>query len=246
MPPRTYKKKNRGKKRTNVYRKRRVVRARKGLGLTSMHFKRDVSSILDFGNADSRTALNWVMTADNEGAVSTMLFQLNKIGDTTDFSNLFKYYKINKVVVKYIPLFSENTPVMSKSVTDYQTYHGQNLWLQWRLNRNGTELTAGDTQNHWDQIMAKKTQIFNTVKQKMKTFKIYPRVNRLTGPRLTPDNTLGYPGWYDTDNLDVPHFGLDVRLGYVDAITDISGSVTRAPIKFRVIHTYYFTCKGVH
>lgn len=214
------------------YRRRRgkngLYKRGRGMSMTVMPFKREISSILDCSSTDSLSALGLVACTDGSGDVTgRTAFQFDEMVNPTEFL-LYKFYKINLIIMKLYPLYTVSMPA-----------YGQNLFVQISPNHGGDAPSASSTQNLWDQVIAKRVSIFNTIKQKAYTIKIRPTIERHAGPVAATDLVVGRPGYFAMTNQDVPHFGVNLRLGHVDASTSMNS------VKFRVVRTFYFQCKGV-
>lgn len=177
-------------------------------------------------------------------------FKLSMLADTTEFSNLFKQYKINCVIVTITPLHDSNHANGAGSALG-PTYYGANVLCYSERNVTGASLDTAIEQDYWDQRPSKKT--INIYSGRPRSFKIYPRI--LSELYLSAGNTEPTPrksGWLPTSALgkEIPHFGLNMQFSWVDPNLQFrksgdAASVARAPMNFKVTYKYLMQFKGI-
>lgn len=178
------------------------------------------------------------------------MFKLSMLDNTTEFSNLFKMYKINCVIVTITPLHSNNHANGAGSALG-PTYYGANVLAYSERNVTGVTLDTAIEQGYWDQRPSKKTiTLYNG---RPRSFKIYPKI--LSELYLSAGNTEAAPkksGWLPTTALgkEIPHFGLNMQFSWVDPNLAFrksgdAASAARAPMNFRVSYKYLMQFKGI-
>ena len=174
-------------------------------------------------------------------------FALNKLDATSEFTNLFKQYKLNCVIVTITPL--HNTSQANGTTTSSQVYFGGSMLGYSERSVTGSSLDTAIEQSYWDQRPSKKTITFSNGKPR--SFKIYPKI--LSEIYLSEGNTQRQPkksGWLPTsaNGLQIPHYGLNMQFSWMDPnmpFHQTGGTTTEAPINFRVNYKYLMQFKGL-
>ncbi len=170
-----------------------------------------------------------VATTDG-GIAGNLQFRLIDLPNYQEFTGgLFKQYRINAIKMT---IFS------SRNTSDLRTQDG--MLCQTCYNRTGQAMGSGDTREDWNQIQHKRR--FTLYKRKQ----LYFKLNQLGYVSQNLSTGTGYgvtkPKWVSTDEVDIDHFGINLRL---DSIDGEALSVTDAFPKMRIIYKYYLQCRGV-
>lgn len=174
-------------------------------------------------------------------------FHLSQLDATTEYSNLFKMYKLNCVIVTITPL--HNTSQSNGTHTSTQTYFGGSIIGYSEKNVTGASLDTAIEQDYWDQRPSKKTITFYNGKPR--SFKIYPKI--LSEIYLSEGNTQKVPrksGWLPTTTLgkEIPHYGLNMQFSYTDPRMSFhkdGETPATAAINFRINYKYLMQFKGL-
>lgn len=246
-----YKRKKKTYYKTSKSKPRQIFRPRRGLMRQVVPFMRerethvrlDTLTGIDDG---AGTYLNMIRTNDG-GVVGRIRIRMNNLNTPSDFTNLFKEYKLNYLKLIFIP--AGNVAGTREDHRDGGPQGNKNILVRVCLNRTGDVPAATDTVADWCQLQAKKQ--FVLVGNKIT--KIGCKLNQLVKVQSGDGaaNTIHHicaPKYISTNNTSVNHYGLTVRFDAIDG-TDI---VQTDPIadgdvfpKFRVISKLYFTCRGV-
>ncbi len=244
--PKTYKRKKRYYK--CKIRKLQYSRPYSGLSQQIVPFTREDQkwgSLRSFQTNFGWTATNEALPAPQgspvPGLVKTLVFQMSNLpGIADDIPKLFKVYRLNAVKVTFIPA---TTTTLATSTTG-DLARNTALLIRIKKNQDGLLLDANNRVEMWNQNQAVKRIVlpFN------KKFSIYMKVNQLSykyrgPPPALPGYGITKPTWVTTDDREVDHYGMDVRIDTVngDAIDTV---FTTAP-DYTIFTKYYFQCKGV-
>lgn len=225
---------------------RRVIP--RGLRLAVIPIQRDITHFVNSDYGALPTGWAFGTAGSHYHTIQcTQVFRLDMLDDTTDFSNLFKMYKLNCVIVTLTPLHGQS--YANGTTTSSQTYFGGNIICYAQKNLEGVALDTGIEQGYWDQTPAKKT--YNITSNRSKTFKIYPKVLSQVYLTDTTNQTQSKSsGWLPTTTtgMEVPHYGLNMQFSWADPNIDFrttGSSTTSAPINFRVNYKFLMQLRGV-
>lgn len=156
-------------------------------------------------------------------------FQFNDVVNATEFSTLFDQYKLNYVVMKFIPTWNSNIA---------GTYTGTIPSIEFK--RDHDDSTNPDLQQ-WAQTASVKGPIMfdKPITIKVKPTMLTPALRSGTGTTFPVISSARY---CDMNLTDVEHFGIKgwIRNLYCPATAGTFGSQL-----FKLDLTYYFTCKGL-
>lgn len=190
------------------------------------------------------TYISMVRT-DDGGIVGRIRIRLNNLPDSSDFTNLFKEYKLNYLKLTFIPAGNVAQTHVTDRAGTTTTGGNKNVLIRVCLNRTDEVPDASDEIANWSQLQAKKQWVLvqdrpTTITCKLSQLKLVQRADSST------TYTIQKPQYISTDNTDVNHYGLTLRFDSLDGtpINDEEDSGDLWP-KFRIISKVYFTCKGV-
>lgn len=197
------------------------------------HFKRSRQEIVQ---CEQGIPAGW-LTSLGGGIAKTFQFNLSDINGTTDFTNLFKYYKINAVRVQMY--FSQSVT----SQDEPSRFPNSQLFIFTDINNNGVITGADNILYYLDSQTAKKTVGVTTQRKPIDYLMRTKLANEVyQGPTSTA-YTLKNPDWISTDETTVPHYGMNMLIERVDGDSLTSGFANAQKIRF--IYTYYIECKKV-
>ena len=238
------------RKKTGLYKRQGRLAIGRGLRQSIIPFKRTVCQVID---TDQTTNFpqNWSMTAGTltgyHALLATQIFQLSQLPEYQNIVNMYKWYKINCVVVKIYPCYS-STHQTGNTATPLGTYFGQNMLITYTKNNTGNQLSTNIDNDWWMTQQARKQKILTGNKPVI--FKVYPKlINEVYSSLTNTDYTLMKPKFISTEEPSTPFFGLDMAFSNVDfndviRVNDEPNYTT--PLKFRMDMTYYMSLKGTH
>lgn len=183
-----------------------------------------------------------VHTTDG-GAVGQIRVSLDDFPSHTDFTNLFRQYKLNYLKLIFYP--SGNSVATGATRDEGGNYSNNQVLIRTMLNRTGIAIGAGNTISEWSQVQAKKQWMLATDKPTTITC----RLSQLTPVAANDQNPVNEeysvkkPTYVSTNNADVLHYGLNVRFDSLNGIP-ISQTDVIWP-SFRIVAKVYLTAKGV-
>lgn len=233
----------------NKNKTRQVFKPHKGISRSVIPFTREKETYcrLDtLAGLDDGAGTYISMVRADGGIVGRIRIRLNNLPNSSEFTNLFKEYKLNYLKLTFIPagnIAATTTYVNERDGAAQAILGNKQVLIRTCLNRTGEVPDATDTIDNWSQIQAKKQWVLardkpTTITCKLNQLKIVER-----GAGLNSTSTAK-PTYISTDLADVNHYGLNLRFDSLDgtAINAANGDIWP---KFRVISKVYFTCKGV-
>lgn len=235
----------RRRRRRNFRKKYPIGKPRVGINQGVYLFKRRTTQVIPLANSEIPSGSGWFTSSDN-GIYKQWAFNLAQVNDVTDFSALFKQYKICGVKLE---LSFNNT---QSSLTGGPTgtpnvIPGGQLQVYTIPNKSGksrnnvtdplTEKICLDTQ------ACKKRLALNGGKP----IKIYMRTNQLSQMYASAVNTdygVVKPRYISTGETGTEHYGVEMYINRVDGKTLSSNLQNEQSV--RITATYYIACKGVN
>lgn len=221
------------KKRTN---KRKLYRPQRGLNPAIMSFKRSRTTVVELNNL---AGAGWVPSTGG-GIARSWSFALSDLNDISDFTNLFRYYKIKAVRVQ---MYFSNNMAPSR---DGSTFANNQLLIYTDINQDGITTGVADELYYLDSQTAKKRiAIQNSRRPSLDMLMRMKQSNQIYAPAASggADYTLQSPKWISTTEVSTPHFGQNMLIERVDGHNLSTGSSNYQYVKF--IYTYYIQCKKV-
>lgn len=214
------------------YRKKRVYRKKNAIS-------RPIPRPKVYGFSRSRENLlalespsdGWITTLD-DAVVKTFAYDLAMLPAYTEFTNLFEQYKLNMVILKFYPSYSQvvstTAPVASTNVviTVWPNTHGQPLTAAF----DDTALLQVQRKRQWMFPLNRPTQLKMFLKQLSANY----------GGALNTDYTTMKPRYVSTLETGMPHYGLNVHIKKVDGSAFASNSA-----RLLIQEKIYLTCKQV-
>ena len=218
--------------RKKPYRKKRFVSTNKmTLQRPKVYaFSRSAEHLLALDSVSS----GWIDTLDNS-LVKTFNFTLGQLGSYyTDFTNLFSQYKLNMAIIKFYPSSSQVVVSTGPAGT-------QNMIITIWPNTHGRPIDATFTNAMLLDIQRKRSFMFPL--NKPTSVKMYLRQLSNTYVGATGgyvDYTTHRPRYLSTEEINTPHYGMNVHIRKMDGTT-FGSNAPRLLIREKV----YLTCKQV-
>lgn len=231
MPPRNQKR-NRHRKKKHVPRRKKVQTIARPFVPAVYKFKRSIDHIVPLKQNNG----DWVNN-DTGGIANTFTFKLSDLNQVTDFSNLFKYYKLNAVRAQ---IYFSNT----NADLGFSGRFSNNQLLIWTdINRNGTVANADQNIAYLNSQTAKKRICLTTDRKPLDLYMPLRISNTVYESAISSDYTLMRPKWISTVEDDTPHYGCNMSISRVNEEALTSGVDTHGSMK--IIFTYYLEMKKV-
>ena len=151
---------------------RQMFKPKAGLSRAVMPFTREVETyfhLSDLTGNGTAPFSNLQHTGDG-GVVGQINVNLADMPGHTDFTNLFRQYKLNYMKITMIP--SANTVSGGETRDVGGNYANNQILIRTCLNRTGIAIGAGNTISEWSQIQAKKQWVLARDKPTVITCKL--------------------------------------------------------------------------
>lgn len=172
-----------------------------------------------------------------------MIFALNQLPNSTDFTNLFAEYRIKRVVTKIFCAWPGNV----NNNTAAQDGLGINIRFFFASNRTGQALTSADTSADWaeKQMVGSTTRGFNnqipvTINQGLN------QLSMVFHTSVDTDYVVKKPAWQSTSEVGTPYYGYDLR---IEALTEptlgLGPGASYRNATFKLEHEFTIELRGV-
>lgn len=201
------------------------------------NFKRSYEEIISLDT----TAVPEGWYASGNNLYKSWGFSLSQLGtDQTDFTNLFKYYKINAANVQMYFSNTNSGPTMG----DNMYYPNAQIMMHIDTNLDGSdESSAGYTSTYYESQTAKRRLCLNTNGKPVSCFMKCRQLADMYGGTANTDRATVRPRWMTTAEPTTPHYGYKMMLQRVDG--QAFGSLTVNKQVVKIVTTLYFSCKKV-
>lgn len=217
-------------------RPRRIAKIQRGLSPAIYPFKRSTSVVV--GLNTSAPPEGWSTSGNN--LYRNWGFSLAQLGDYTEFTDLFKYYKLKGVRIQMY--FSNTNSTASQGPATASPNQQILMWMD--TNRDGSDLaTSGQESTYLTSQTAKKRLCLNTTGRPIDIYMSLRQQNMIYGGAANTDYTTVRPKWVATTEPTTPHYGYKMMLQRVDGQAFTSGITNSQFVK--IIQTVYFQCKKV-
>lgn len=230
-----------------LYRKKRLFKPQRGLTRSTIPFTRERETyfhLSDLTGSATAPFSNFTHTTDG-GVVGQLRVQLDDFPDHSDFTNLFRQYKINGIKITMYPSANTTLSGQSGDISAGGNYSNNQVLIRTMFNRTGIAIGAGNTISEWSQVQAKKQWML----AKDKPTVIFCKTSQLT-PVAAGDSTPGdeeyaviRPKYVSTNHPDSLFYGLNIRFDSLNG-SPLSQTDQIWP-QFRIVAKIYITCKGV-
>ena len=227
-----FRKKKRTKKRVN--RKRGLVKVQRGMRPAVYPFKRSLS--VTIGLNSSSPPEGWSVSGNN--LYKNWGFSLAQLGSHTEFTQLFKYYKLAGVRVQ---LYFSNT---NSNARESGSSPNQQIIMWMDTNKDGADLSASGLEaTYLNSQTAKKRLCLKTTGKPIDIYMPLRQQSMIYGGVGNTDYATVRPKWISTTEPATPHFGYKMMLQRVDGQAFTSGISNSQYCK--IIQTLYFKCRKV-
>jgi len=231
-----------GFKRKRTFRRRRPVRRRSRIiRKASMprimrpkvhRFKRDLEETLILSNTSAPDG--WDLDG-NFRIYRNLAWALGSVGDNTDFSNLFRQYRVKGARMRFY--FSNTDATVGPS----QIASNSQLMIRMAPNQRGEVETLNNA--YWQSIQAKKYKLGINGGKPIDIYMPLRQRNEVAGSSGSTQFSMVKPRYISTSAANVPHYGLNIAIERVDGQAFTSGITNNQYVK--VITTLYFEMRGV-
>lgn len=229
------KRKIRRKRKTNVQKKRRLVRVQRGMAPSVHIFRRSITQTIALDT--SAVPEGWFASGNN--LYKNWGFSLSSLGSFSEFTDLFKYYKLSGARVQMF--FSNN---VSGAINAGYNMSNNQLLLHIDSNRDGEDSsTSGLEATYLNSQTAKKKLCLNTTGRPLDMYMPLRQQSMLYGGAANTDYATVRPRWVSTTEPTTPHFGYKTMIQRVDGQS--FGNATGNKQYVKIITTLYFQCKKV-
>jgi hypothetical protein len=187
---------------------------------------------------------NFTHTNDG-GVVGQLRVQLDDFPAESDFTNLFRQYKINAIKVTMYPSANTTLSGASGDISQGGNYSNNQVLIRTMYNKTGIAIGAGNTISEWSQIQAKKQWML----ARDRPTTIYCPTSMLVpiaagdAEHANYEYAVTLPKYVSTNHPDAIYYGLNIRFDSLNG-TALSQSDQIWP-QFRIVAKIYMTCKGV-
>lgn len=188
--------------------------------------------------------VNWALGTDasENWLTATQVFSLSMLPNYTDFTNAFKEYKINCVVMTLVPIFDTSYQTATGQPPTYRPPYGASILCKRKMNLIGTQIPTDFNNASWNEIAGTRTTtLYNG---RPKSFKVYPKLlNRIDDSK----SSLRHSSWLSSSQPAIAHYGLDMGFSWADYLMDFGTSTDGSdgtPIRFRVDMKFYLQLRG--
>ncbi len=229
------------KRKRTVRRRRPIRRRRRTIRKTTVprvmrpkvhRFKRDLEEVLILSNTTPPEG--WTLDG-NFRVYRNLAWALGSVGDNTDFSNLFRQYRIKGARMRFYFSNTDATTGPSQLASNGQ------IMVRMAPNQRGEVETLDNT--YWQSIQAKKYKLGLNGGKPIDIYMPLKQRNEVAGSSGSTQYSMVRPKYLSTSAANVPHYGLNIAIERVDGQAWTSGITNNQYCK--VITTLYFEMRGV-
>ncbi len=181
----------------------------------------------------------WVSQGANLGRA--FAFSLSELQGDTDFSNLFKYYRLKGARVR---IYFSNTGSMPVALsTGVVSTPNTQILVTIDRNMNGETSDVANEAHYLQSQTAKRIIALGGDRKPVDIYMPLKQGNLVYQTSSLTNNTLQNPKWLSTSNPDTPHWGYNVMLQRIDGENFTAGINNEQSVK--ILTTLYFQCKKV-
>lgn len=209
------------------YRKRRVAkprigRAPRGTTMSIYKYKRiNVESVTWDG-----VSPGWDHFPGLDGISRGWAFAFTNVLGHAQFVSLYSLYKLHGVRMQIYPTWNTVTP---RDIPQL---------IMWTTPAR-VGYTIDSTLELYQQQAIRKKMVFKQG-EPIDFYMKFNLLNEVYSSSVNTDYTIAKPRWISTQEIGTPHFGMNTTFTTVDG-----SDITSYGIKFKMIYTIYFSCKGV-
>lgn len=222
---------------------RQKFKPRAGLSRSVIPFTRERETyfkLSDLTGTGTAPFSNFVHTGDG-GVAGQINIRLSDFPSSSDFTNLFRQYKLNYMKITMIPAANTVNPGATRDEGGPNT--NNQVLIRTMLNRTGIAIGAGNTIAEWSQVQAKKQWVLARDKPTTITCKLSQLVPTANATDDGLVDSVVKPRYISTNHTDAYHYGLNIRFDSLNGAALDQANIVWPT--FRIICKCYFTCKGV-
>lgn len=198
----------------------------------TMRFKRDIEETLSLSG--SVAPEGW--TRDGSSRIyRNLAWALGSVGENTDFSNLFRQWRIKGARVRFY--FSSTE---SGATGDLRSSNSQ-LMVRMAPNQRGEVEALNNA--YWQSIQAKKYKLALNGGRPIDIYMPCKQRNEVYASTVSTDYSMTKPKFVSTNSPTVAHYGLNIAIERVDGQGFTTGITNTQYCK--TITTLYFEMRGV-
>lgn len=197
-------------------------------------FKRTVAETLSLNN--SVPPDGWTSNVNNLG--KAFGWTLSAVNDYTDFTQLFKYYRLKGARVRMY--FSNTTSVASDGTN--APNNGQIL-MSIDRNLDGNASNVALESAYLDSQTVKRKLCLRNDGKPVDIYMPLRQLTEMVNVSGTTTSTMTSPKWVGTEEFAVPHYGYNIMLQRIDGQPFSNGFSNNQYVK--LLTTLYFECKKV-
>ena len=176
----------------------------------------------------------WVESIVDNSIMKTFTFSLGELPNNSEFTNLYRQYKLNHAVIKMFPSYSSIVSTTGPVVAN-------NIIITVWPNTDGKALDASFSSAKLLEKQAKKQWMFPQNKPTSISMPLFQLGNTYGGSITNPvDYAVRKPRYISTEEVNTPHYGFNVHIRKVDG----SAFGTNSP-RLLIKEKIYFTTKQV-
>ena len=201
------------------------------------YFKRTLTTTATLSAQD----IFWTSQGSNLG--KAFAFNLQGLMGETDFTNLFKYYRLKGARVRMY--FSNTGSVTSSNTNAAISPDAPNSQLLVTIDRNMNGEISGvaDESKYLQSQTAKRIIALGGDRKPVDIYMPLKQGRLIYLNENTTNNTLISPKWLSTKDKETPHWGYNVMIQRVDGEAFTIGMGNRQSVK--ILTTIYLQCKKV-
>lgn len=217
-------------------RRRPLNRPQRGLNTPAiMSVKRSSSVVIGLNGATPPEG--WSASGNN--IYKNWGFSLSQLNDSTDFTNLFKYYRLKGVRLQ---MYFSNNVSTSEDGNNTPSNNQMLMWID--TNRDGKDTSdSGVETTYLDSQTAKKHLCLKTTGKPIDIYMPLRQQDMVYGGVGNTDYATVKPKWISTTEPATPHYGFKMMLQRVDGQAFTSGMSSSQYCK--IVSTIYLQCKKV-
>lgn len=224
------------KKNTNANKKRALARPQRGLTPSVHIFRRSLEQTIQL----STTSVPEGWYASGNNLYKNWGFSLSSMGSFSEFTDLFKFYKISGARIQMYFSNTGSQPTMGSNMY----YPNSQILMHIDTNRDGEDSsTSGLSQTYLNSQTAKKKLCLNSMGKPVEVYMPLRQQSLMYGGTANTDYATVKPRWISCTEPTTPHFGFKTMLQRVDG--QPFQSITTNTQYVKIITTLYFQCKKV-
>ncbi len=213
--------------------RKRTAKVPRVLRPKTMRFKRDLEETLLLSNTTPPEGWN---LDGNFRVYRSLAWALGSVGENSDFTNLFRQWRIKGARVRFF--FSNSA---STTTGGAQNLANSQLLVRMAPNQRGDVETLNSA--YWQSIQAKKYKLALNGGRPLDIYMPVKQRNEVYASTVGTDYTMQRPKFVSTGSPTVAHYGLNIAIERVDGQAFTTGITNSQYCK--TITTLYFEMRGV-